>query len=157
MEKTKIRRLPPCGSCNIEAMEHWLTDMAQEGWRLLDSRAGRLAFVKERPQCPQYCLVPVEKRNDDRPDGVMMANAETHGWNYVAKWNEWFIFRSTVPCPSALYPSPEARAEGLDVIKKRLIQGLIIEGILLVFYFGVIWYAGFANFLLEAMTTPLRG
>ena len=57
-ETTIIRHIPPCSSCDLEAMESWLSDLAREGHYLKEIGRRSWHFTKGAPAEVPYRLIP---------------------------------------------------------------------------------------------------
>lgn len=154
MEKSRIYRLPPCFSWEVEAMEGWLEQMARDGW-LLTRRSdlwGRLAFHRGGPAA--YRLIPAEKRGDEEPNLMLKEDLQKLGWDYVQKWEGFFIFRSQSPVLREPCSDPSQLASALERAKGR--HGLsLLAGLGVLVFLALAWLIdGPTRFILVFL--PLR-
>ena len=107
-------------------MESWLTDMEARGLRL--SREGFFAgfaiFEKREPAPARYRLQPAEKRRRvlDMDDGPAEGEEELSaamGWDYVARWGEFHIYRCADGQARELNTDPRIQAIALDKVRSR--------------------------------------
>lgn len=123
-----IRHIPPCSSCDLEALESWLSDLAREGYYLKEIGHRSWHFTKDVPRDIPYRLVPgreepgigsffgshTERLPEDPPQ-VILDRYWDQGWVYVTRQRHCYIFRGvdgenepfrTEPC---LWPEDIAR------------------------------------------------
>lgn len=99
----KAYRLPPCPAYDVEGMESWLADMAQEGLLLAKDGifAGIAAFERDMPRRVKYRLEASGKgtsmwaENFGDPDPEAVALSGRYGWEYMAKRGDFYIYRFT--------------------------------------------------------------
>ena len=127
-----IWRLPPCPSYDVEGMESWLTDMETRGLRL--SRDGFFAgfaiFEKGQPSAARYRLQPAERGRrvldvDDGPSQGEVEMSAAMGWDYVARWGEFHIYRCADGQARELNTDPRVQAIALDKVRSRERANLI--------------------------------
>ena len=127
-----IWRLPPCPSYDVEGMESWLTDMETRGLRL--SRDGFFAgfaiFEKGQPSAARYRLQPAERGRrvldvDDGPSQGEEEMSAAMGWDYVARWGEFHIYRCGDGQARELNTDPRVQAIALDKVRSRERANLI--------------------------------
>ena len=127
-----IWRLPPCPSYDVEGMESWLTDMETRGLRL--SRDGFFAgfaiFEKGQPSAARYRLQPAERGRwvldvDDGPSQGEEEMSAAMGWDYVARWGEFHIYRCADGQARELNTDPRVQAIALDKVRSRERANLI--------------------------------
>lgn len=151
MKQKKRRCFPPCPAYDMEAMESWLRDMAKEGWLLEKDNAlfGYFVFRKAQPQSVHYRLDAVTKRqsiwtDEDprRPGPDALALSEEFGWEFVFKYQEFYIYRSFQSQPRELHTDPEIQAMTLKLLNRRVVSSLLwaLFLILMQVCFGVYGY-----------------
>lgn len=156
MTQNKIRRAPPCSRWDLEAMESWLTDLADQGWLLTEETAlrGRLVFREEASDHTAYRLIPCQTWGDDAPTGFFQEDMRNLGWLFVRRWEEFYIFRSFDPTSKEPYSSPESMIADLELVKKRQWRTIAIGiGLIAVAIGALIW--GSATSLLIEMATGI--
>ena len=101
-----IRHIPPCSSCDLEALESWLSDLAREGHYLKEIGRRSWHFTKGTPGEVPYRLVPgrgeptagaffgrhVDQLPQDPPQ-VILDRYWDQGWIYVGRQRHCYIFR----------------------------------------------------------------
>ncbi len=124
-----IYRLPPCPAYDVEGMESWLSDMAQQGWFLAKEGffAGIATFDEGEPRRVKYRLEAAQKNtsmwSDDggEPDPDQIELSKKYSWTYVAKRRDFYIYRSFDPGARELNTDPEVQALALNAVKKRFV------------------------------------
>ncbi len=105
-ESTIIRHIPPCSSCDLEALESWLSDLAREGQYLKEIGRWSWHFSKDVPRDIPYRLVPgrgepdvgaffgrhTDKLPEDPPQ-VILDRYWDQGWIYVTRYRHYYIFQ----------------------------------------------------------------
>lgn len=143
-------RLPPCPDYDIACVESWLEDLAKEGLLLVKDTPffGFYSFIRTAPQTVKFRLEPAVKAQGfwDGDPGTPKEEAQDLyaelGWEYVTRYGEFFIYRSSNPHARELHTDPEIQAMALTAIKKRQWHTLAAEILLVVFYacFGILRY-----------------
>lgn len=153
MEINLIKRLPPCYRFDVEAMEGWLESMALNGRMLVRRSAlwGRVTFLETDPTVASYRLIPLKNRGDDQPHPYLIQDMEKIGWEYVRKWDEFFIFRNLEDSPQEPWSSPETQAADLEPVKKRAVQSLLWAIFLMVCLAALVAYTGYSRLLLSML------
>ena len=121
--KTKHRYcLLPCAVFDVERIESWLTDMAAQGWHLKDvaSSINLFRFAQGSAQQVRYRLEPKRDYNDqsEKPEEAVREVYEACGWEAVADFRPFFIFRTDDPTVRELHTDPEMHLE----VYKRLLR-----------------------------------
>ena len=106
IEESVIRHIPPCSSCDLEALESWLTDLAREGHHLREIGRYSWHFSKGEPKDIPYRLIPGRKepgigaffgvdseKLPSDPRGIQLEQFAAMGWEYVARHGHFYIFR----------------------------------------------------------------
>lgn len=131
-EPKRVWRLPPCPAYDVEGMESWLTDQEARGLRL--SRDGFFAgfaiFEKREPSTARYRLQPAEKgksawNTEDGPSDGEEEMSAAMGWDYVARWGEFHIYRCADGQARELNTDPRVQAIALDKVRSRERMNLI--------------------------------
>ena len=126
-DKTKkVYRIPPCPDYDVESMESWLTDMAADGYVLVEDGifAGVATFEKTQPQKLKYRLEAAQKSTsmwaDDggEPDPEAVELSKLYGWKYVAKRGRFYIYCSDDPTVREMNTDPQVQALALDYVRK---------------------------------------
>lgn len=131
--RRRICRLAPCPSYDVEGMESWLSELAQEGLLLEPDGffVGLAFFSRAEPCAARYRLEAAQRstslwsENGGEPDEEQLALGEKYGWNYVAKRGDFYIYRSLEPSARELNTDPKVQALALNAVKKRQISALV--------------------------------
>ena len=118
-----VRRLAPCQPYDVERMESWLADMEAKGFRL--SADGftcfdRGIFQVVPPGAARYRLQPAENTKyiqeyDDPPKEERDMLGEM-GWDYVARWHRFAVYRCGDPSAPELNTDPRVLAITYDAV-----------------------------------------
>ena len=130
-EKKTYYRPVPCPSYDVEGMESWLEDLAEEGFFLSKDGffCGLGFFYKEEPRKAKYRLqvseVPGGFLSDgDEPEKEQVEISEALGWEYVARRGEFYIYRSLKEDVRELHTEPEVQAITMKQVQKRQLQSV---------------------------------
>ena len=101
----KIYKIPPVLSYDIEGMENWLSEMAENGLILAEDgiKLGIAVFEKAEPKKLRYCLVGAKNGtraiydNNGHPEYEEIKHIKEYGWEYIAKRDGFHIYRSADP------------------------------------------------------------
>ena len=123
-EKTRyVRRLAPCQSYDVEGMEGWLTDMEARGFRLSEDGFtcfGRGIFQVVPPGAARYRLHPAEDTRYFRESGDPPREEQDMlgemGWDYVARWRRFAVYRCGDPSAPELNTDPRILAIAFDAV-----------------------------------------
>ncbi len=123
----RVYRLTPCPDWDVEGVESWLTDLAGEGLLLAeDGIWGRTAaFTRGEPRRMKYRLEAAPRspslwdENGGNPDPEAVELGERYGWRYVARYGEFYIYRSADPSARELNTDPAVQALALAAVEKR--------------------------------------
>lgn len=125
-EKKTYYRLAPCPSYDVEGMESWLEDMAEQGLFLTGDGffCGFGFFHKEEPRKAKYRLQVNELEagvlsDNDEPEKEQQEISEALGWQFVARRGEFFIYRSMEENVRELNTDPEVQALSMKMVQKR--------------------------------------
>lgn len=128
-----VRRRPPCPACDVDRLTRWLDDLAaQEGLFLQEDGffLGFLTFTRGTPQPVRHRLEAVSKRSswwsDDggRPDGETLARHAQCGWEYVASYQNFAIYRALRPDAQEPERSVQEQAAVLKALRRRQREAL---------------------------------
>lgn len=122
-----VYRFIPCPKYDISGMECWLSEMAMQGFHLIQDGifCGVATFEKSTPQKVKYCLQAAEKStsmwadNNGDPDEEVIELSKEFGWEYVAKRGEFHIYRTNDPFARELHTDKEVQALAMNTMKKR--------------------------------------
>ena len=125
-EKKTYYRMAPCPAYDMEGMESWLEDLAEEG--LFLTRDGFFCgfgfFYKEEPRRAKYRLQASEVQggflsDGDEPEAEQQEISEALGWEFVARRGEFYIYRSLREDVRELNTDPDVQALTLKIVQKR--------------------------------------
>lgn len=142
----RVYRLPPCPAYDVEGMEGWLSEMAQNGLFLAKDGffAGVASFERGEPRPAKYRLEAAKKstgmwaENNGDPDPEEIELGEKYAWSYIAKRGDFYIYRSLDPGTRELNTDPEVQALALNAVKKRRFSSLLSTLIWIVLY-GILY------------------
>ena len=105
MKKKTAHWLLPCPAYDVESMESWLGDLAEQGLFLQKDGffAGIAFFDRGKPNPTRYRLeaakkpVSFWKEGSDRPDPEAQELGDAYGWEYVATLGQFFVYRNDTP------------------------------------------------------------
>jgi len=123
----RVYRIPPCPAYDILGMEKWLSDLAEEGLFLMKDGflAGVATFEYREPRKVKYRLEVARKKTGMRQDDGSESESEQlelsqkHSWEYVAKYQDFYIYRSFDPSARELNTAPEIQDLTLNAVKER--------------------------------------
>ncbi len=140
-EKKTYYRLAPCASYDVEGMESWLEDMAEQGLFLSSDGffCGFGFFHKEEPVRAKYRLQASEEQGSvlsdgDVPEKEQQEISEALGWEFVARRGEFYIYRSIKEDVRELNTDPEVQAITMKIVQKRQFSSIISCLIWLILY-----------------------
>ena len=128
-EITKKQRwvLVPCPDYDVPAMESWLEEQAMQGMFLSKDDGfflGLACFESGAPRRVRYRLdaVPKEKAFSefDEKKQAAIALAEEMGWEFVAEWKEFLIYRCDDANLPELNTDPAVQALSFKRVQKTL-------------------------------------
>lgn len=117
-EKTRIHRICPCHSYDIEGIQTWLEDMAAGGC-LLEQEGCGLGFFSFERTAPRRCRFRLEVKDDQKRRGEFLAAAADWGWELTGQFGGFDIFRADDPLARELNTDPEVQALTLKKLKKE--------------------------------------
>lgn len=145
METKQIRRIPPCPSYHVEAMESWLESMARDGYFLRNDGffLGRATFDVGAPRKVRYRLQAAPKRSllddmTDRPSEEALEISEALGWRYVASQGRFQIYYCADPDARELNTDPEVQSLSIDVIHSQE-RSSLLSALLWWLLYPLIW------------------
>lgn len=125
-EKKIYYRLTPCPAYDVEGMESWLSDLAEEGLFLTQDGffCGFGFFEKDTPRRVKYRLQASEVpggffADNDEPDEEQQEITEAFGWEFVARRGEFYIYRSKEEEVRELNTDPKVQELSLKMVQKR--------------------------------------
>ena len=125
-EKKTYYRLTPCPAYDVEGMESWLSDLAEEGLFLTSDGffCGFGFFEKNTPRKVKYRLQASETEggffsDNDEPEEEEQEFTKAFGWEYVARRGEFYIYCSENEEARELNTDPEVQALSLKMVQKR--------------------------------------
>ncbi len=119
------RKLLPCGWHELGAVEHWLGDMAHEGWLLVRMNSNWAVFEQNKPQNCRYRFYPCNSWAEPPEKGRDELFHEM-GWEYVTmQQHEFAVFRCTNPAAPELCTDPVIESESYRRICKKLRERVI--------------------------------
>ncbi len=131
-EKTALR-LAPCPSYDIECLESWLCDMAQNGYILKEHGTclGIFRFTKGAPQQTTYRLEVAGNNTiwDDAsnlPERNMLALCQEFGWAHITRYQDFDIYATVDAAPCELNTDPTLQARTLQAVKKRQATAMVV-------------------------------
>lgn len=131
VEKKIYYRLAPCSSYDVEGMESWLEDLAEEGLFLTSDGffCGFGFFYKEEPRRAKYRLQASEVQggflsDGDEPEKEQQEISEALGWEFVTRRGEFYIYRSLREDVRELNTDPEVQAITMKMVQKRQLNSL---------------------------------
>lgn len=146
-----IAKLSPYQAFEIDAVEGWLDDMAQRGYRLESRSGGRFFFQETEPKNVRH-RIDVRRNSWDNTD-ERKADYEEFGWEYVCALDSRLdIYRATRSDAVELNTDEETLREALEKSQQALKWTVIIGNILvLVLFLSLLWLVcreGFFHVLL---------
>ncbi len=131
-EKKIYYRLAPCPAYDVEGMESWLEDLAEEGLFLTGDGffCGFGFFHKEEPKKVKYRLQAKSSHGSFVTDGYEPLQEEMElsrelGWEFVVSHGEFFIYRSVDEHARELNSDPAVQAITMKEVKKRQFSSII--------------------------------
>jgi len=130
-EKKTYYRMVPCPSFDVEGLESWLEDLAEEG--LFLTRDGFFFgfgfFHKEEPGKVKYRMQAKESHgsfivNSGEPLKEEIELSEALGWEFVAEHGEFFIYRSMGENVRELNSDPKVQAITMKQVQKRQLNSI---------------------------------
>ena len=129
-----VHRLVPCPLYDIEALESWLGDMAQQGYLLCqDGFWGDLvSFEVGRPRRVRYRLdaAPIRRSIMDEaphPSEEELEIAAAAGWQYMGRRSYFYVYCTAEPLALELNTDPKVQALSLDILRKELTGNLMLH------------------------------
>ncbi len=146
-----IAKLSPYQAFEIDAVEGWLDDMAQRGYRLESRSGGRFFFQETEPKNVRH-RVDVRRNSWDNTN-ERKVDYEEFGWEYVCALDSRLdIYRATRSDAVELNTDEETLREALEKSQQALKWTVIIGNILvLVLFLSLLWLVcreGFFHILL---------
>ncbi len=160
-EITKKQRwvLVPCPDYDVPAMESWLEEQAMQGLFLSKDDGfflGLACFETGNPKRVRYRLdaVPKEKAFSefDEKKQAAIALAEEMGWEFVAEWKEFLIYRCDDANLPELNTDPAVQALSFKRVQKTLADRVFSTCYYLFLYPILLFLLQQPTFLLGVLT-----
>ena len=160
-EITKKQRwvLVPCPDYDVPAMESWLEEQAMQGLFLSKDDGfflGLACFESGAPRRVRYRLdaVPKEKAFSefDEKKQAAIALAEEMGWEFVAEWKEFLIYRCGDAHLPELNTDPAVQALSFKRVQKTLADRVFSTCYYLFLYPILLFLLQQPTFLLGVLT-----
>ena len=160
-EITKKQRwvLVPCPDYDVPAMESWLEEQAMQGLFLSKDDGfflGLACFESGAPRRVRYRLdaVPKEKAFSefDEKKQAAIALAEEMGWEFVAEWKEFLIYRCDDAHLPELNTDPAVQALSFKRVQKTLADRVFSTCYYLFLYPILLFLLQQPTFLLGVLT-----
>ena len=160
-EITKKQRwvLVPCPDYDVPAMESWLEEQAMQGLFLSKDDGfflGLACFESGAPRRVRYRLdaVPKEKAFSefDEKKQAAIALAEEMGWEFVAEWKEFLIYRCDDAHLPELNTDPAVQALSLKRVQNALADRVFSTCYYLFLYPILLFLLQQPTFLLGVLT-----
>ena len=160
-EITKKQRwvLVPCPDYDVPAMESWLEEQAMQGLFLSKDDGfflGLACFETGNPKRVRYRLdaVPKEKAFSefDEKKQAAIALAEEMGWEFVAEWKEFLIYRCGDAHLPELNTDPAVQALSLKRVQNALADRVFSTCYYLFLYPLLLFLLQQPTFLLGVLT-----
>ena len=137
---SRCHRLCPCSAKDIEGIQSWLEDMAQEGLLLERDSVfcGLWSFEKTAPRKALYRLEVIRGKfmeDTDAPREEIVETAGAMGWEYVTRYGTFYIYRSFDPAARPLHTDPALQAMTVKFLRRRCWSDLIWNLLYVIFLF----------------------
>ncbi|MBR3767270.1 MAG: DUF2812 domain-containing protein [Clostridia bacterium] len=122
MSEKNIHRICPCDSYDIEGIQNWLEDMAQEGLLLTKDNVfcDVFTFEKSNPQRAFFRLIPAKKPRLLSTEQDMSEEEKevyhSNGFEYLLKYGEFHILRTSKSNATEL--NTDSNIKTLGIFKK---------------------------------------
>jgi len=131
-EKKTYYRLAPCASYDVEGLESWLEDMAEQGLFLSSDGffCGFGFFHKGEPRKAKYRLQARDSHGSFitdvyEPLKEEMELSKALGWEFVVSHGEFFIYRSMRDNVPELNSDPKVQAITMKMVQKRQYNSIV--------------------------------
>ena len=162
--KKKRWVLVPCPDYDVPAMESWLEEQAMQGLFLSKEDGfflGLACFEWGAPRRVRYRLdaIPKEKAFADFPENKQAAIAlvEELGWEFVAEWREFLIYRCDDANLPELNTDPAVQALSLKRVQRALADRVFSTCYYLFLYPILLFVLREPTFLLGILTLGRSG
>lgn len=126
-ERRTLYRLLPCPAYDVEGAESWLEDLAAQGWMLSSDGifCGVAQFERSQPRTVRCRLAAARESTSmwaeggGYPDREEVETGAALGWEYVANWGQFYIFRAADPAARELDTDPAVQALALEEVRRR--------------------------------------
>lgn len=124
-EKKTVVRLPPWPLYDVKKTARWLEKMARQGLVLkqngFPATLPLAVFEQTDRQNLRYCLVAT-RQISFAPEPETLAWNEARGWTYVARYGDYYVYRSEILGTEDLETDPAV----LDTLIERLGIGVCL-------------------------------
>lgn len=125
--KKTLYKISPYLPYEIEEFQHWLQEMAQEGWHLKKDGffMGVVSFEKGEKKKVRYRFEASMKstsmwaENNGEPDEEAVDLNQLYGWEYIAKCKDFYIYRCENEECRELNTDPKVQEMALKEVCKR--------------------------------------
>ena len=180
MAEKQVHRLCPCDQSDIEGIQSWLEDMAEQGLFLVEDGVfcGIFTFERKAPRKVAYRLDVAQKRKPrflESADELSNEEVELYrsmGWEYLLQYGEFRVYRSEMGDAPELNTETETHAITINLLKKKYRRscvsailmallwlvgsnGFLRYGILMAVTVGVVFALSMYIFALWVVITPL--
>ena len=116
-----VYRFPPCPSYDIEGTESWLGSMAEQGLFLVKDGffAGFATFERGESRRMRYRLEAAPKPGDDAKAREAVELSRELGWEYIAFYGRYHIYRTESEHTVELNTDPRVQALALNSIRRN--------------------------------------
>ena len=144
MAGKQVYRLCPCERSDIEGIQSWLEDMAEQGLFLIEDGVfcGVFTFERKAPGKVSYRLDVAQKRKPrflDSGDELTDEEVELYralGWVYLRRYGDFHIYRAEAGDAPELNTETETHAITISLLKKKY-RSAFISAILMALFWLV--------------------
>lgn len=144
MAEKQVYRLCPCDPGDIEGIQSWLEDLAEQGLFLIEDGVfcGVFTFARKAPGKVSYRLDVAQKRKPrflDSGDELTDEEVELYrsmGWEYLLRYGDFHIYRSTENNAPELNTEGKTHAITINLLKKKH-RSSFVSAILLALFWMV--------------------
>ena len=147
-----VHRVCPCSPGDVEGIQSWLEDMAGDGLFLVEDGVfcGVFSFERKSPRKVKYRLDVAQKRKPgflDSGDELTDEEMELYrsmGWEYLLRYGDFRVYRSTERNAPELNTESETHAITIGLLKKKhrssFVCSIAYAVVFLLFSNGVLRY-----------------
>lgn len=138
----RVHKICPCGPCDIEGIQSWLEDMADNGLFLAEDGVfcGVFSFEHGTPRRTIYRLDVAQKRKPrflDSGDELTDEQLELYsamGWEYLVKYGDFHIYRSAEQTATELNTESETHVITISLLKQKHRSAFISSVVMALFW-----------------------